>query len=242
MLSNEGARRGWERRGEWPLTVLAVVFLIAYAVPILDVHLAHDMRAIFAAVSVAIWVLFALDYTVRLVLAGRRFTFVRRHLLDLAVIVLPILRPLRVVRLVVAVSVLNRRAQGSFRGRVAVYVAATVALLVFVASLAVLDAERGKPGANIQDFGDAVWWAAATITTVGYGDRFPMTVQGRLVAVGLMVAGIALLGVITATLATWFVEKVQQEGARTQSDVGALCDEIRQLREEIGDFRQRLDS
>lgn len=74
-------------------------------------------------------------------------------------------------------------------------------LLAFCGGPAVLDAERSHPAANITGFGDAAWWAATTMTTIGYGDRYPVTATGRLAAVALMVAGIAVLGVVTATLA-----------------------------------------
>jgi voltage-gated potassium channel len=75
----------------------------------------------------------------------------------------------------------------------------------------VLDVERSRPDANITDFGDAIWWAVTTMTTVGYGDRYPVTGVGRMVAFALMVAGIALLGTVTATLASWLVETVAAE-------------------------------
>ena len=128
---------------------------------------------------------------------------------------------------------LNERAAESFHGRVATYVAGSVALVLFISGLAVLDAERGHPDANIIDFGDAVWWAATTVTTVGYGDRFPVTGAGRAMAVGLMLAGIALVGVVTATLASWFVQRVGEAEAQTQADVSELAAEVRQLREEV---------
>jgi len=98
-------------------------------------------------------------------------------------------------------SVLNRRATMRLRGRVGIYVAGGASLLAFCAALAVLDAERSSPDANISDFGDAIWWAVTTMTAVGYGDHYPVTAAGRLVAFGLMIGGIALLGTVTATLA-----------------------------------------
>jgi voltage-gated potassium channel len=84
-------------------------------------------------------------------------------------------------------------------------------LLAFYAALAVLDVERSSSDANITDFGDAMWWAVTTMTTIGYGDRYPVTGVGRLVAFALMVGGIALLGTVTATLASWLVETVAAE-------------------------------
>jgi voltage-gated potassium channel len=157
--------------------------------------------------------------------------------LDLLVVVLPILRPLRLLRLVKLLSVLNRRAGSSLRGRVIVYVVGGSGLVLLVAALAVLDAERGHDGANIRNFGDAFWWALTTVTTVGYGDQFPVSTTGRFVAGGLMVAGIALLGVVTASFASWLVERVaeveEESRAATRRDVAALRDEIAAMRGQL---------
>jgi voltage-gated potassium channel len=82
---------------------------------------------------------------------------------------------------------------------------------VGLGSLAILDAEQDAPHANITTFGDALWWAATTVTTVGYGDRFPVTTQGRFIAVALMAVGIGLVGAVTAAVAAWMVRQVQIE-------------------------------
>jgi voltage-gated potassium channel len=153
---------------------------------------------------------------VRVLLADRRLRYVVRHWYDALVVLLPLLRPLQLLRLIPLLMVINRRAQSRLRGRVVVYVVGGASLLAFCAALAVLDAERSNPNANIKDFGDATWWAVTTMTTVGYGDRYPVTGVGRLVAFGLMVGGIALLGTVTATLASWLVELVEAE--REQAD------------------------
>jgi hypothetical protein len=105
-----------------------------------------------------------------------------------------------------------------------VYVVGGSSLLAFCAALAVLDAERRNPEANISDFGDAMWWAVTTLTTVGYGDRYLTTGPGRLVAFGLMVAGIALLGTVTATLASWLVDQVSRTEDREVSDLRTQID------------------
>jgi voltage-gated potassium channel len=144
-------------------------------------------------------------------LADKRKRYLVRHWYDLLVVVLPLLRPLRLFRLIPLLSVLNRRAHTGLQGRVAIYVAGGASLLAFVAALAVLDVERSSPDANITGFGDAIWWAVTTMTTVGYGDHYPVTSAGRVVAFGLMLGGIALLGTVTAILASWLVESVQAE-------------------------------
>ena len=229
---------------DWPLTAVAVLFLVAYAWPILDPGLAQPWPAVFLAITWAAWAAFALDYLARLILAERRGTFVRTHLFDLATIALPLLRPLRLLRLVTLLTVLNRYAGASLRGRVMVYVVGSTLLLLFVSALAVLDAERGQQGSNITTFDDAVWWSFTTVTTVGYGDRFPITSTGRFVACLLMIAGIALVGVVTAAFASWLIDRVRQmeeeSQAATRRDVEALAAEVSALRAEIARSRTPL--
>lgn len=229
----EARRRAYERRTDWPLTVAAVVFIVVYAWPILDPTLPPLVARGCAVANLAIWLAFGADYVIRLALASDRRGFFRRHLLDLVVLAVPVLRPLRALQVVVALARVNRRAAVSFRGRTTLYVVAAVLLLAFVAALAVLDAERGEPGATINSFGDALWWAATTITTVGYGDLFPVTAEGRVVGVGLMVGGITLVGVVTASLASWFVEHfaaADQAEEKTRGEIAELADEVRTLR------------
>lgn len=227
----------WNEVMEWPLMVTALAFLGAYAWPILQPSLSPALRQTCVAVAWAAWVAFAVDYGARVALADDRRRYAIRHLHDLAVIALPLLRPLRLLRLVSVVAVMNRRAGSSLRGRVAVYVAGGTALLSVVASLAMLDAERAAPDANITGIGDSLWWAVTTVTTVGYGDRYPTTAEGRAIAVALMVAGIALLGTVTATFASWLVDRVREENASdraaTVAHVEALMAEIRALREQV---------
>jgi voltage-gated potassium channel len=227
----------WERRSEWPLAGAALLFLLAYAAPIVQPDLGPGALAVCSAVITATWVVFAGDYVVRLVLAEDRLGFVRGHLFDLAVIVVPILRPLRLLRLVTFLAVLHRAGSRRLRGRVVTYVSAGTVLLLVCGALAVTDAERRTPDANITRFGEALWWAVTTMTTVGYGDRYPVTPTGRLVAVALMVGGVALLGVVTATIASWMVERVsdahEAEEIETRTQVDELTDEVQALRAEL---------
>lgn len=222
----------WERWTNWPLTAAAVLFLVAYAVPIIWPQLPPSVLRACSLTSWATWVLFAIDLVTRLVLAPDRRRYLLRHWFDVLVVVLPLLRPLRLLRLVPLLRVLNRHATAGLRGRLGVYVAGGAALLAFCGALTVLDAERANPEANITSFGDAIWWAAATMTTVGYGDRYPTTGVGRLAAVALMVAGVAVLGVVTATLASWLVEQVKT----------AEQEQTNELRVEIADLRARVDA
>lgn len=225
----------WQKLLEWPLALAALAFLAAYSWQVIG-DLTGPDAVVAEAVVWATWVLFLIDYVVNLWLAPERFRWFRTHLLDLAIVVLPMLRPLRLLRLGTILAVLQRTAGAAFRGRVIMYVTGASLLLVWVAALAVLDAERGHDG-SIQTLGQGIWWAFVTITTVGYGDYFPVTPTGQLVAVGVMIGGITLIGVVTATLASWIVEKVgaanEAEEAATKAHVEQLAHEIRTLREQL---------
>ena len=120
----------WERRSEWPLSLAAVTFLIAYALPIAVPTMTQASRDVCETIVRITWVAFAVDYFARLGLSERRWEFVKRHLLDLSVIALPILRPLRLLRLVALAGVLNRVGSHTLRGRVVTYVVGATALLV----------------------------------------------------------------------------------------------------------------
>jgi voltage-gated potassium channel len=209
----------WEKRAEVPLLLLALAFLVAYAWPILDPRLDPDLRTMLEVASWTVWAAFVIDFVARLYLAQERRAYAVSHWYDVALIVLPMLRPLRLLRLLAFARVLNRSAAGSLVGKVSAYVFGTAVMALGLGALAVLDAEQDASGANITTFGDALWWAATTVTTVGYGDFFPVTTTGRLVAVALMLVGIACIGAITAGVAAWLVAQVEIDArAETKDD------------------------
>lgn len=226
----------WGRVAEWPLIVVSVLFLAAYSVQVLA---AGSVAQIAGWFMLGTWGLFLIDYAISLWLAPHRWSWFFRHLHELAIVALPMLRPLRLLRLVTLISVLQRVAGSALRGRVVTYVVAASGLLVYVGALAMYDAEKTAPGSSIQSFGDAIWWAIVTITTVGYGDLSPVTVMGRIIAIGLMIGGIALLGIVTATLASWLVEKVATEDTQSQA---LTVEHFELLRAEIKTLRQELES
>lgn len=214
-----GARGpGWRVPGR-VRTAGAVLFLVAWAWPILDPG--AGVEPVSRAVLAGVWGLFAVDYGVRLARAGDRRRFVAGHVLDLAVVAFPLLRQFQVLRLVGLGLVVGRRAAADLRGRVAVQLVGGAALLELVGALAVLDAERGAAGASIVDLGDALWWAASTMSTVGYGDVYPVTGAGRAVGVVVMFGGLGVLGLVTALLASWLVEVVlDRRGAAADGEDG----------------------
>ena len=205
-----------------PLLVLALLWLPVLLVPLVT-HPSPGLADALDGVDYTVWAVFAVEYLVKLYLAPAKSRFVRSHLLDLVVIVVPFLRPLRALRLVRMVrlvrvvsiaSAMLRRARSILTHRGLHFVLLAVVVVVFVLAGAELSFESSAPGSNIHDFGDAVWWAVVTVTTVGYGDRYPVTAAGRGVAVVLMLVGIGLIGVVTASVASYFVEQQQQEDPR----------------------------
>jgi voltage-gated potassium channel len=201
----------WEKTSEVPLLLLALAFLLSYAWPVLDPRIDADLRNVLTVASWTVWAAFAIDFCIRIWLAERRMSYVGRHWYDVVLIAAPMLRPLRLLRLLAFARILNRSAVGGLAGRVAIYVSGVAVMAVGLGALAVLDAERDSPDANITTAGDAVWWACTTVTTVGYGDRFPVTTEGRVIAVALMLVGIAVVGSVIAVVAAWLIENVEQK-------------------------------
>jgi len=231
QLRASGAYDRFTRWTELPMLALSLVFLAVLVIPVLDETLSAAWRDAFALTDGMVWAIFAAEYLVRLALVPQRGRFVVHNIPDLIVIVVPVLRTLRLVRLVRLMRFARSAAtatRATQRGRArvhvsaAIQVAATATIVMFVGAVGMLDVERHAVGANIRTFGDAVWWALTTLTTVGYGDRYPVTTEGRLIAAAVMLTGIAVLGVVTASIAAWFVDKLrtiqQTEASQSKHD------------------------
>ncbi|MFI6422309.1 potassium channel family protein [Streptomyces sp. NPDC050842] len=203
----------WDRRMETPLAVASLAYLTGYAVRVLG-H--HDLPQVWLdlclAVTLASWAVFIADYGVRLRLSGLGpLRFVRTHLLDTVVLLLPLLRPVRMVTIYDRVQRRQEKPRLSLYARVMVYAGLTTTLLGFAGALTVYQYEVDAPGATIRTFGDAVWWACATLATVGYGDVSPVTTGGRVTAVGVMACGLALLGAVTGSFSSWLIQAFTRE-------------------------------
>ncbi|QEU94602.1 potassium channel family protein [Streptomyces kanamyceticus] len=243
-MKEQPAQIRWERRTQRPLLALAVAFAVAYAVPIVVPDASRTVTRTCTAVEWFVWASFALDYLVRLLLTDHRRRFVRTHWLDLVAVILPMLQPLRLLRLVSTLMLVGRRARMASQIRLTTYVAGSVVGLLMFGSLAVLSVERDSPNGNIKTLGDAVWWSFTTMTTVGYGDHAPTTGLGRVIAVGLMLSGIALLGVVTANIAAWFIarfEKDDVEERRQTAAIEELTAEVKALRAQVSALSGSLE-
>jgi voltage-gated potassium channel len=228
-MNTQSNLQRWERYAEWPLAAAALLFLGLFSVQVLARP--HGCEAcVLWVISWIVWGLFIVDYVVRLYLASNRWHWFVRHLLDFGIVALPLVRPQRAIG-------------NAFRGRIVVYTVSGVLLLIYTSSLAVFDKERFLPGATINSFGKALWWSITTVTTVGYGDVYPVTNTGRIIAVLLMIGGISLVGVVTAALASWIIERVSEEETVIQTATAAhieeLRGEIRELSEELRGRGQR---
>jgi voltage-gated potassium channel len=227
----------WRQLTYWPLIIASVVFIVAYSWQVIA-DLQGPAELVARLTMTVTWIVFAVDYLVRLWLASPRGPWFRKHFFDLLVVVLPALKPLRLLKALTLVHTLQRTAGTALRSRLAIYGSGAAIILIWIAALSELDAERGAPGANIENFGDSVWWAFVTITTVGYGDYTPVTFLGRLVAVGLMIGGVAVVGTVTATLASWVAERAarghEDELPATRAEIHEVSARLEQVAQMFG--------
>lgn len=207
-----------------PLTVLSLIWLPILIVPIVA-RLPSGVSALFAGIDYFVWAAFALEYGIKLYLTPQRRHFFTHHLVELAVVALPVLRPLRALRLLRILNIVRagvlltnalRRVRGILTHHGLHYVLFVVIAVIIICSALEFGFEQDARASTIQNFGDALWWAVVTVTTVGYGDKYPVSAGGRGVAVVLMVVGIGLLSVLTATIASYFL------GAAADEDKAAL--------------------
>jgi voltage-gated potassium channel len=207
------------------------------------VELGPSSRSILAYADTAVCLVFLTDFVVSLMRAENRWHYMLRWgWLDL-ISAIPVLdsarwgraaRVVRVLRVIRGVKATRMIAAMLFQQRAlnAVMAGAFVAIVaIFASSFAILAFEQGGSG-SIKTADDAVWWAICTVTTVGYGDYYPVTWEGRLVAFFLMITGAATFGALAGLLASWFMG----------TEDAAEKDEIRQVREELASLRLLLET
>ena len=207
--ARERAVEKWEKRSTIPLAALALVYLGLYALEVLG---NEDSVTLFDLILISdvIWGVFIVDFAARLILHENKIKFLRSNVIELIGLLLPFFRAFRMLRVVIAIGFLTRAAK-SLQGRINIYIGVILPILIFTCSLGVYEAEHAAPGATITNYGDALWWAFVTITTIGYGDYYPITFEGRAIAVLLMLSGLALVSVITVSFASWFLDRMNIE-------------------------------
>ncbi len=193
------------------LTLLALTFLVAFSIPAFLPDLSSSTQAQIEIIQWVCWFAFALDLVAGVISADSKKQYLYRHPFELASVFLPFLRPLRLMRVISFGSLAIQKIAIGRQFAITVKVAITAIFVAYISAVQITISERNVDGSNIKSFEDGLWWAVTTVTTVGYGDRFPTTTEGRLLAVLLMLVGISLVGVITASVASWFVKLSQEE-------------------------------
>ena len=187
-------------------TVLGFIFLVAFSAPIIFTGLSPTTRHVAVVTQIVIWLIFITYYAVSIATADNKRTYLKANRFGIITVVLPILQPFRALR-ALAVVVFATKKRGSNKRRSLIATTSIVALATwFFAGLAVTEAERISSDSTISDVGDGWWWSITTMATVGYGDIYPTTTAGRIVGGMLMVISIALIGTMTATIASYFTE------------------------------------
>lgn len=193
------------------LTALAVIYLAAFSYPAFVDPVPHDVQIVLDSIQWLVWGVFAIDVAYGLTKSENRKQYVKSHPLEILSVALPVLRPLRLLRLVTIGSLVIQRVAIGRQFAIMLKVFLFSILIAYIAAVQITIVERPIESSNIKSFGDGLWWALTTVTTVGYGDRFPTTTEGRTIAFALMLVGISLMGVITASVAAWFVKMSQTE-------------------------------
>lgn len=241
----------WQQSGSGRVThrfepvVLAATLLLIPVFLIESEAKSSLWRDIAFGVNWLIWAVFAAELAFILIVAPRKTAALRAHWLDAAIVVmtappfgrflssLRLLRLARLLRLLRLTTILTRLVQRerTLTSGTAFRLAAMLTLLVVVIAGAV---EALVDSGDFTTTWDGIWWAMTTVTTVGYGDITPTTVQGRIVAIVVMLFGIAFLSVLTATIASRFVKT--ERGDETQSILVALA----RIETELAELKQHV--
>ena len=213
-----------ERMTELPLVILSFAMVPLLTAPFFW-ELSPSSKDLVIALDTFVWALFAADLMVKLAIAPQRMKYIRQHWLDVLVVLIPLARPFRILRILVYGS---RAYRGAVRLlRVDFLVAYAIGLVLVVATV-VTSVERGHDS-DLGSFPDALWWSVVTVTTVGYGDIVPVTQVGRGFAYVLMIGGIGLFSALTANIASVLVRKDDPGSAVLVS----LLEEVQSMRDEL---------
>ena len=220
----------WEDRSSTPMFVASVLYLLAFAAPIMSTRIQEPYDGYLNIIQMILWGLFAADYCIRLYLAPRRLYFITHNLMNLAIVLLPAWRIVSFLAMIYMTA--NR--QYKRLSELAVKLFGYTAIFIIMFALAIYSVESSEPGTMIRDLPTAYWWTFTTLATVGYGDVYPVTGIGRVIAVVVMLYGVGMVAVATGALASWIIEKIggreEQEYPATKADVDDLRQEISELR------------
>jgi voltage-gated potassium channel len=199
----------WTQHGTVPMAFLSVIYLAIYSVKVAlrpEPTIANNLEIL----NIAIWVIFATDLAIRFIARDSVGEYLKSNWLELLALLLPFIRALRAFRFVIALRALKAVAKGR-REQTVLWASILIPFTWFVGAIAILDAESESAVASIGEIDQALWWSLTTITTVGYGDLYPTTLEGRFVAGALMLVGIALFSACAGVFASWILEDAKKD-------------------------------
>lgn len=200
----------WQRWTVWPMFILSVVFV---ALQLSLLFYSKSMRpweyALAGLSFLILWFGFILDFLIRLFAQPNRKKYLKERWFELVVLFIPLLRPALPLYYLWRTPYFNRGTAEVLRQRYMITVASIAVLFLYLVSTAVYLVEHSAPGANIKTWGDAMWWGIVTITTVGYGDVYPVTFSGRMLGSVMMVVGLLLIGVVSGSFVSYLAQKVK---------------------------------
>ena len=197
----------WQKKSAWPLVILSLLYTFVYVYPIFAYPVSSATSNMFQIAEYTIWAIFIIDYAVQFKFATYKKKFIRDEWISLIFVVVPFLRPVRAIRGVVLLRQASTRPKDAGLLSLPWIIATLGALMMLIMAAAVLDVERLAPNSTIHTTGDALWWSLVTVTTIGYGDKFPVTTQGRLLAAFLIIFGIGLIASLTGYFASWIINQ-----------------------------------
>src|SRR5487761_1435742 len=214
-----------ERVTKYPMAVLGIAWLVDGVVVTTGINGKASIAA--GSILFALWVIILAEYLVRLVITPDTRGYLRRRWVEPATVVVPPLQGWHLIgieRMTLLVRGAQLRLAFILNHHSLLRVLIAAALTLFLGAWLVLLFDENARGSNVHSCPNALWWAIVTVTTVGYGDRFPVSEGGRIVATVLMLLGISLIGVLTATIASVFVKEhtdaSKEEYRKGHADLG----------------------
>ena len=232
-----------ERVTKFPMAILGVAWLVV-AIAVLTTDVNGSASKVLVGGLFVLWVIMLVEYLVRLVLTPDTPGYLKRRWVEPATVLVPPLQGWHVVgieKMTLLVREGELRVEAILKHHSLFRVLIAVVGTLFIGAWLVLLFEERAKGSNIHSYPDALWWAIVTVTTVGYGDRFPVTEGGRVVAVILMLVGIGLIGVLTATVASVFIKEHtdanKEEFKKGHADLGQ---QLSVISGRLADIERRL--
>ena len=197
----------WRKRTALPTLVLSLLYTITFVTPIYFYPLNSNLKHFCNFLNIFIWVYFFADYLIQFSLSSEKGNFVKKHLMELVLVIVPFFRPLRALRALLFTTNATIRSRKTLIRSIPILITCTTVLMIIIMGAAILDVERNAPGSHIKTPSDALWWGLVTVTTIGYGDVFPVTTEGRLVAGVLIIFGVAMISALTGSFAAWILNQ-----------------------------------